>query len=129
MTTLKEKMKTMEEEMQTFSDVEKLRVTAAERREKLELEKDSLADRKKAVGENLAEMEEKVNSVKVRCKSARKIAQEKLKKTKEQLMCVHARESVQWTTDISITLGQDFNAISVRCSYPLLPKSPSKLQI
>ena len=45
MGTLKEKMRSMEAEMETFSDLDRLRAEAEERRQALEEQRETLGDR------------------------------------------------------------------------------------
>ena len=65
MTTLKEKMTRMDEEMQTFSDLDKLRREAEEKRNQLEVEKEELNSRREGVMQNLHEAQLTYDSLKV----------------------------------------------------------------
>lgn len=59
-------MKTMEEEMIVFNDLERLRNDAEEKRAILESQREQLSGRKISVAQNLAEVKEKHDALKVR---------------------------------------------------------------
>ncbi len=73
MSTLKEKMRVMEEEMATFSDLDRLRTDAEKKRLALEEQKEQLATRRVAVADRLKEMQQKYGDIRVRNNAVRDI--------------------------------------------------------
>ncbi len=65
MTTLKDKMSGMEREMEVFSDLERLRREADEKRAVLEEQREDLGSRRVAVMQNLNEAQDKFDKIKV----------------------------------------------------------------
>ena len=65
MATLKDKMSSMEREMEVFSDLERLRSEAEEKRSVLEGQREDLGARRVAVVQNLNEAQDKFDNMKV----------------------------------------------------------------
>ena len=65
MSTLKEKMRAMEDEMSTFSDLDRLKTDAEARRRALEEQRETLTGRRAAVADRLKERQAEYDQIRV----------------------------------------------------------------